>query len=367
MNISLTFIRTLFTLMCVFFLTAYTTTLSINGFNFANGVIGITLGLLFGGALISLESMIQKANLKSFNLAMIGLFLGYLMAQTIMMILSAVIDLTILPITMETAALIKIAIFLSCAYFGMIMTARCADDFYISIPFVRVKQGAQNKRDIILDSSVLQDSRIIDLAASGLLDYHLVIPRFVLKDLHLLADSVDDTVKSKARRAFDMLKKLESFPTLHSRISEIDYPEAKDITAKIDLLAQHLEANIITADQSRVSQGDNSTVKIINLQLLFNVLKPLTQTGENLIIKIQRYGKEPRQGIGYLDDGTMVVVNGGAEYLGETIRTQILSVKHTTSGRMIFCNALEDSELDSIVLPETLPSLEGTNKNCFSV
>src|ERR1044072_7233269 len=106
-----------------------------------------------------------------------------------------------------------------------------------------------------------------------------------------------------------------------------------------------MNTNIITSDINRIQQASIEGVRIINIHLLSNALKPLTQAGEFINIKIQRYGKEPRQGVGYLDDGTMVVVNGGAEFIGETIKAQVLSVKHTSSGRMIFCNAAEEGSL----------------------
>jgi len=116
----------------------------------------------------------------------------------------------------------------------------------------------------------------------------------------------------------------------------------KDTMSKMVRLARLIDANIMTADISRVQMSSVEGVRIINLHTLSNALKPLMQAGENIKIKIQRYGKEPRQGVGYLEDGTMVVVNGGGQFIGETIDAQVLSVKHTSSGRMIFCNALDD-------------------------
>jgi uncharacterized protein YacL len=107
-----------------------------------------------------------------------------------------------------------------------------------------------------------------------------------------------------------------------------------------------IDADLLTADISRIEQASIEGVRIINIHTLSNALKPLTHSGETLTIKVQRYGKEPRQGVGYLEDGTMVVINGGADFIGETIKTHVLSVKHTSSGRMIFCNALEDEEDD---------------------
>jgi len=129
---------------------------------------------------------------------------------------------------------------------------------------------------------------------------------------------------------------------LEMRYNDSDFPEVKDPLSKMVRLARLLDANILTADLSQIQIPAIEGLRFINLHDLSKALKPLMQTGEHIRIKIQRYGKEPRQGVGYLDDGTMVVVNGGGQFIGETIEVQVLSVKHTTSGRMIFCNAMTE-------------------------
>jgi uncharacterized protein YacL len=137
------------------------------------------------------------------------------------------------------------------------------------------------------------------------------------------------------------LKKLEALPNLALRYNDTDFPEVKDLTGKMARLARLIDANLLSADISRVQMGSMDGVRGINLHTLANALKPLMQAGEFIKIKIQRYGKEAEQGVGYLEDGTMVAVNGGGRYIGETIECRVLSVKHTTAGRMIFCNALD--------------------------
>jgi uncharacterized protein YacL len=121
----------------------------------------------------------------------------------------------------------------------------------------------------------------------------------------------------------------------------------KELASKIIRLGRLLDANILTADAGKIQSSAVEGVRLINLHALSNALKPLMQTGEQIRVKIQRYGKEPRQGVGYLEDGTMVVVNGGGSYIGETIDAIVLSVKHTSSGRIIFCNAPDHDERPS--------------------
>ncbi len=200
----------------------------------------------------------------------------------------------------------------------------------------------QKKKDLIIDSSVLADPRIIDLASSGLVDHHLIIPRFVIKELYAESEGNDEFTKNKALRCLESLKKLEEFPELEMRYNDTDFPEIKNQQSKIIRLARLLDSNVLTADIDRIQIATIEGIRIINLHNLSNALKPLMEAGEILKIKIQRYGKEPRQGVGYLDDGTMVVVNGGGEYIGDMISAQVLSVKHTASGRMIFCNTMEE-------------------------
>lgn len=367
MNISLTFIRAFFMIMCILFATTYTTTMIANGFTPANLVIGIISGAIFGVAIISLDYVFKRFNLRTFNLAMLGLFCGYLMGEAVLMILTTALNFAALSLSPETTTIIKVAIFLFTSYLGMAMTARAADEIYVSIPFVKFKPTSYKKKDILVDASAFLDTRIIDMAISGLLDHQLIIPRFLIKELNANLESADESAKNKARRCLDTVKKLENIPTLELRYSDTDFPELKDQMSKLIRLARMLDANIITADINRIQQASIEGIRIINIHLLSNALKPLTQTGEYLTIKIQRYGKEPRQGVGYLEDGTMVVVNGGAEFIGETIKSQVLSVKHTSSGRMIFCNASDENMTGLPDLEQSVSELENTHKNYFAL
>lgn len=342
MQISLTFIRILFFTLCVLFFATFTTARASDSSYFVNLALGIISGAAFGAALIFLEIFFKRFNLRIFNIAALGLFFGYLMGEAILLLTQSVLNVADAHISSETLMLVRIGIFLFSAYFGMILTARASEELYVSIPFVKFKPGSNKKKDHLIDTSVLLDPRIIDLATSGLLDHQLILPRFILKELYDSAETGDEATKMKARRCAEVIKKLENMPTLGLRYADLDFPETKDSMAKLIRLARLLDANIFTGDTNRIQQSNLEGIRVINLIMLLIALKPLAQAGEFINIKIQRYGKEARQGIGYLEDGTMVVVNGGAEFIGEIIRAQVLSVKHTSSGRMIFCNAIED-------------------------
>ena len=342
MNLALAFTRILFVLLSIFFMIVYMVA-GEDAYTLANLGKGIIAGAILGGFLIGFDFLFRRFNLRAFNTAVIGLFVGYLMGQALVLILHAILVISSASIHLPTASLeiLEIALFLFGIYLGTLMTLRAADELYVTIPFVKFTPTTHKKKDLLLDSSVLSDARIIDLAGSGIVDKHLVIPRFLIKELYAQAELSDEVTRMKAKRALEVAKKLEAIPELELRYNDTDFPDIKDPMNKMIRLARLIDANILTADISRVQIATVEGVRIINIHTLSNSLKPLMQTGEQVKIKIQRYGKEPRQGIGYLEDGTMVVVNGGGQFIGETIDAQVLSVKHTSSGRMIFCNSAD--------------------------
>ena len=363
MNTSISFIRVFFLCLCTLFITLFANATLSEFPLWMRLSTGVFSALTFGLIMICLESYLKQVNLRSFNTAALGLFFGYLMGEGVLLILQLLHETDTLSLTAEVLRTIKLGIVLCAAYLGMMMTLRASEEIYVSLPFLRFQPNNEKKRDILLDSSVLMDSRIIDLSSSGLFDNHLVIPRFTLCELYDTVENADESEKAKARRSLEVIKKLESMPHLNMRFSETDFQEFKDPISKLVHLARIIEANIITTDINRIQQSMIEGVRVINLHSLSNALKPLTQSGEFLSIKIQRYGKEARQGVGYLDDGTMVVVNGGADYIGETIKTQVLSVKHTSSGRMIFCNTFDVESEEEFANA----NVEDPNKSYFAL
>ncbi len=320
-------------------MTAYMTS-GADQFTLFNFGLGAGLGIVFGASLICFDLVFRKLHLRSFNITILGLFFGYLMGEALVLTFSAIFGMSLAPQTLE---ILKIALFLFGTYTGTILTLRGADELHISIPFVRFSLSAQKRKDLIVDISVLSDPRIIDLSASGILDAQLVIPRFVIKDLQAQIETHDELGRAKAKRSLEIIKKLEAIAELGLRYNDTDFPEIKDSFSKIVRLTRLLDANIITADASQIQIPAIEGLRFVNIHDISKALKPLMQTGEQVKIKIQRYGKEPRQGVGYLEDGTMVVVNGGGGFIGDLIDVQVLSVKHTSSGRMIFCNALTET------------------------
>lgn len=339
MNISLTLIQFLFAVICIIFSITFTTQYFEGGFQWINLAVGLLGGCVLTGILNGLGLIFKRFDLRAFNTAILGLFFGFLMGQAILMTFDSIVGSY--GMTSDFMPL-RFGVFLVSTYLGLMLTDRATEEIRLCLPFIEFKQMGQKKKDILVDLSILTDPRIIDLASTGLLDQHLIFPRYAVKELYTQAEGTDEAVKAKARRSLEMLKKLEALPSLDFRYVDTDFPEIKDPMTKLIRLARILDTHIITSDMNRIQQSSFEGVRIINIHMLSNALKPITQAGESISIKIQRYGKEARQGVGYLEDGTMVVVNGGAEFIGETIKAYVLSVKHTSSGRMIFCNAAEE-------------------------
>lgn len=367
MNRQLLLIRIIFLLVCTLLFTTYMTGFSPEGATFASMTIGIVAGLLFGIVLIGTESLLKDVSLRSFNVATLGLFCGYLMGSVILHFFDAIIEVSGLFIPGEYYSLLSVTFFLFCGYLGMAFAVRSAEELHLSIPFIRLESTTKKKKDIVLDSSTLLDTRVIDLATSGLLDNHLIVPRFILKELHLMHESGDEASKIKARRCLEAIRKLESIPGLNLRYVETDFSDLKDTASKLARLARIMDATIMTADLNKTQSAVADGTRTVNIHTLSNALKAIPQNGEFLTIKIQRYGKDPRQGVGYLEDGTMVVVNGGAEFLGHTIKAQIVSVKSTLSGRMIFCNAMEESLSAETEQTDMAEETENSQSSYYSV
>lgn len=343
MKTSLGLLRVFFVVLTLFFMTAYMVSLPIASIS-QKLMIGIGVSFLFFGLLVVIESFFKKFNLKTFNSVIIGLFVGYLFGLGLAHVFKAVAELTQMNMTLQpqTLHLFKAIIFLTGTYLGTFLTLHFTDEILISIPFVKLSKSQLRKKDFLLDASALSDSRIIDLAATGILDQNLVIPRFIIKELYSTAEIGEENAKSKAKRCIETLKKLEGIPSLGLRYDETCFTDERDSFSQLLRLARLTDSNILSGDLSQAQIPVIEGINVINLHALSNALKPLMQAGESMKIKIQRYGKEPNQGVGYLEDGTMVVVNGGGDYIGEAIEVQVLSVKHTSSGRMIFCNTMEE-------------------------
>jgi len=188
----------------------------------------------------------------------------------------------------------------------------------------------------ILDTSVIIDGRIADIVKTGFIDGILIIPNFVLEELRHIADSSDPLKRNRGRRGLDILNKIRKELNIKVRIDEQDFPEIAEVDSKLVKLAQVISGEIITNDYNLNKVAELQGIKVLNINELANALKPVFLPGEEMVVTILKDGKESKQGIGYLDDGTMIVVEGGKRYINQTIFAVVTSVLQTAAGRMIF-------------------------------
>ena len=213
------------------------------------------------------------------------------------------------------------------------------DDFRFIIPYVEFSKEVKGARPLVLDTSVVIDGRIADVAETRVIDQPLVVPRFVLQELQSIADSSDKLRRNRGRRGLDILNRLQKSPGIEVQIHDGEIPELagiREVDQRLVILAKHLGGKVVTNDYNLNKIAKLQGVDVINLNDLANAMKPIVLPGESLNVKLIKRGEEPGQGVGYLDDGTMVVAEQGAYHLGETVRLTVTSVLQTSAGRMIF-------------------------------
>src|SRR3954469_23707360 len=212
-------------------------------------------------------------------------------------------------------------------------------DFRFIIPYMEFSKDVKGARPLVLDTSVVIDGRIADVAETHVIDQPLVVPRFVLQELQGIADSSDKLRRNRGRRGLDILNRLQKSTGIEVKIHDAEIPELagiREVDQRLVVLAKHLGGKVVTNDYNLNKIARLQGVEVINLNDLANALKPIVLPGEGLVVKLLKRGEEPGQGVGYLDDGTMVVTEQGAYHLGETIRLTVTSVLQTSAGRMIF-------------------------------
>jgi len=303
-------------------------TLILNGL--IAGLVGLAIGGLIALLLIVLEAGLRKVSVTGLSRAVFGLILGLIMAKLIGDAFS------LAPIEPETISRIRVTLTLIFCYLGMVMALRGKDEFNIIIPYVRLRRQDQAELITILDTSVIIDGRIVDICKTKFLFGKVVIPRFVLKELQQIADSTDPIKRQRGRRGLEMLHTIQKEPGSDIAIHEEDFPETHEVDAKLVKLAKLLEAKILTVDYNLNRVATIQGIKVLNINELANALKPVVFPGEEMQIKLIKEGKEHNQAIGYLDDGTMVVVEDARRLIGQEVKVAVTSVLQTQAGRMIF-------------------------------
>jgi uncharacterized protein YacL len=293
--------------------------------------LGVVIGFGFGGLLIAVDEMLKGFSLRAFSATTFGLLLGTAVAMLIDH--SGLFDNT----EEKTRWLVRLGLFLSFSYIGIILAVRSnKEDFSLIIPYVRF--SPQNKPDnlLILDTSVIVDGRIADLIEAKYLEGLVIVPRFVLRELQQIADSNDGIKRSRGRRGLEMLNRIQRNGEVEVRIHDGDFPEERDVDAKLIRLARNLNAKLYTNDYNLGKVAALQKIQCVNLHEIAKLLKVILLPGEILNIKIVREGKDKGQGVGYLPDGTMVIVNNGHDHIGHQVEAQVQTLLQTGAGVIVF-------------------------------
>jgi len=288
-------------------------------------------GLVLGAAVILFELRLRAVSLRRLIGAAIGSVLGILGAYLFSLVIR-----NSLPAG-NTQSFLQLLVMLLMAYVGLVVGANKGDLLNLSAlggVFGGEKQGKRSYK--ILDTSVIIDGRIADIAETGFLDGIIVIPQFVLRELQLVADSADSLKRNRGRRGLDILQRIQKLTTLDIQIVEDDYPQIREVDMKLIEMGKAYDGKIVTNDFNLNKVAGLHGVQVLNINELANSLKPIVLPGETMKVFILKEGKEYNQGVAYLDDGTMVVVDNARKAIGKTIDIAVTSVLQTTAGKMIF-------------------------------
>jgi len=297
--------------------------------------VGALTGFIFALLALSIEKIIKKAPLKVIFGGTFGLFLGLVIAQLLGYAFSGL---------QNSAIRISISVILSCVfgYIGLVLGGKKVEEF--KWPGWGFFAKGSHKKDggKLLDTSVIIDGRVADICETDFLEGPLVIPQFVLQELQHIADSADNLKRARGRRGLDILNRMQKGDTVEVKVVDEDYPDIKEVDAKLIALAREMNAKIITNDFNLNKVAQLQGVPVLNINQLANALKPMVLPGEVLHLQIMREGKEQGQGVAYLDDGTMVVVENASTHLGQEVEASVTSILQTTAGRMIFTTLKEE-------------------------
>ena len=304
----------------------------------------VIFGLFILGAIaaIALDIIIRNKRIDMITSVYFGLVVG--------LFLTYVVDLALTPLFAEGASSLRgissetikalVVSFddISQCYGCISMLWQTRDDLRFVIPYVEFSKDVKGSKPYVLDTSVVIDGRIADIIETGIIDNQLVMPRFVLAELQGIADSSDKMRRARGRRGLDVLDRLRNNEAIDFKVYDRELPEmqGQPVDMKLLLLAKHLEGKVVTGDFNLNKVAKLQNVPVINLNEIANSLKPVFLPGELIKIRIVKAGEGPGQGVGYLDDGTMIVIEDGKEHIGGEVNITVTSMLQTSAGRMVF-------------------------------
>jgi uncharacterized protein YacL len=293
------------------------------------GIAAAAVGLVLGAVFVFLEARLRRAQFKAVWSAVVGTLLGMVLGWMIGRIYTSVVP-------GSSAAFARTVLLIVLPYIGFVVGTRKAEWLEPGhvLGFFKGKPAVRSYK--VLDTSVIIDGRIADICDTSFIEGTLVVPQFILKELQLIADSPDGMKRQRGRRGLEVLDHLQKSSSVSVVISETDFPDIPDVDSKLIEAAKALGARIVTNDFNLNKVAQLQGLTVLNINELANALKPVVLPGEGMRVFILKEGKEKDQGVAYLDDGTMVVVDNSRRMIGQTIDITVTSVLQTTVGKMIF-------------------------------
>ncbi len=295
------------------------------------GFLGVLLAAV---AVLVGDILIRRKRLDTITAIYFGMIIG--------LFLTYVFQVALTPLMPESDSWltewIRFALAAVVCYSCISVLLQTKNDFRFIIPYVEFSKEVKGLKPLVLDTSVVIDGRIADVVETRVLDNQLIMPQFVIAELQTIADSSDKLRRSRGRRGLDILNRLQNDEKVDLHIFDRDLPEfiGQPVDQKLVLLAKHLEGKVVTNDYNLNKVAKLHSVGVINLNDIANSLKPVFLPGEEINVMVNKPGEEMKQGVGYLEDGTMVVIEGGRDYVGENIIAMVTSVLQTSAGRMVF-------------------------------
>jgi uncharacterized protein YacL len=320
----------------------------LNGSGLSNTEFGVILGVL----IVAIEMRLRTISVTHLLGALIGGAVGLGAAKT----LGAALYWA--NLSDGRVIFLHSVILLALPYLGLVLGGRKGEWLQPSNLIALFRESAPRKRYKVLDTSVIIDGRIADICETGFIDGTLVVPQFVLKELQLVADSSDSMKRNRGRRGLDILQKIQKMASVDVTISDVDFPDVREVDLKLIELARTLQGKIVTNDFNLNKVAQLRGVEVLNINELANSLKPVVLPGEIMKVFILKEGKEYNQGVAYLDDGTMVVVDNARRMIGKTIDVVVTSVLQTTAGKMIFGRFIDPTVAAQAAPPATVVASE---------
>jgi uncharacterized protein YacL len=294
-------------------------------------VVGAAAGTTLGMVVVLIDRLLKGVSLRLFSSATFGLLLGAIFARLLL-------DSNVLrSVSADAQWIISLVVYTTCGYLGMMLAVRSSrDEFALIIPYVRFRQATVQDEQLVVDSNIIIDGRLPELCGTGFVSSSVIVPRFILDELQRLADSGDPLKRERGRNALEQIQKMQLDPHVVITIHETPAEPETSVDTQLLQLAKLLKVRLLTNDANLCAVARLQGVSVLNLTDLTRALRPIVEPGHQLELALVKEGREPHQAVGYLADGTMIVVNQGKAQLGKMVSVVITTSLQTSAGRLFF-------------------------------